>query len=357
VSKKSVIIDCDPGIDDALALLLAFVAPELDIIAITTVCGNKPAKQTLQNALSVCELGGRDELAVYGGCHAPMLRAPIQGQFHGGSGLGQAQLPPPVRQAEPLHAVDFLIQRLKQAARDNKPVTLCCLGPLTNIALALRIEPDIAKGIERLIQMGGAYLEPGNRTMVAEFNILADPHAANVVFSSNIDIVALPLDATHQMMLDSDKVAKFVASSGRLSETCNAMMALWDRNDVQRYGSRGGPLHDPLVIVYLLRPDLFQTRRARLFVNTQNEAFIGQTIADWYGKSGEPANAEIVTKIDAVGIFQFLQQTMKAYTLPCSKPEQGGVYDPLQSFVSSTLDLADSRERSLYENTLAGGGQ
>lgn len=309
----SIIVDCDPGIDDTIALLTAFVSPELNILGITPVCGNQPLERTVRNALQVCELGGRTDIPVYAGCFRPMLRDPIYGQFHGKTGLGNTTLPDPVKQAEPLSAVDFMIETLGKAAQNGERVNICCLGPLTNLAVALRMQPHIAEGVERVVMMGGAYRESGNRTMTAEFNVLADPHAAHVVFSSNIPIVALALDATHQVMLKPEHVAEFARVSGRISETIAELMAFWDRNDVRRYGSRGGPLHDPLVMAYILAPQLFETQKARIFVEYESELCMGQTIADWYGKSGLEPNAEIVTKVNAQGVIDFFLDRLSRY--------------------------------------------
>lgn len=308
-----IIVDCDPGIDDTIALLTAFVSPELEILGITPVCGNQPLERTVRNALQVCELGERTDIPVFAGCFRPMFRDPIHGQFHGKTGLGNTVLREPVKTVEKKSAVDFLIDTLTAAAELNKRVTICCLGPMTNLAVALRMNPQIAEGIERIVMMGGAYREPGNRTMTAEFNVLADPHAAHIVFSSGIPIVALALDATHQVMLKPEHVEQFSAVSGRISQTLAELMAFWDRNDVRRYGSRGGPLHDPLVIAYILAPRLFQTERARIFVEHESELCMGQTIADWYGKSGLEPNADIVTKVDAEGVIAFFLERLSRY--------------------------------------------
>ncbi|WP_105383148.1 nucleoside hydrolase [Neorhizobium alkalisoli] len=308
-----IIVDCDPGIDDTIALLTAFVSPELEILGITPVCGNQPLDRTVRNALQVCELGERTDIPVFAGCFRPMFREPIHGQFHGTTGLGNTVLPEPVKTVEKASAVDFLIDTLTAAAILQKRITICCLGPMTNLAVALRMNPQIADGIERIVMMGGAYREPGNRTMTAEFNVLADPHAAHVVFSSGIPIVALALDATHQVMLKPEHVEQFSAVSGRISQTLAELMAFWDRNDVRRYGSRGGPLHDPLVIAYLLAPQLFQTERARVFVEHESELCMGQTVADWYGKSGLEPNADIVTKVDAERVIAFFLERLSRY--------------------------------------------
>ena len=242
-----------------------------------------------------------------------MLREPIYGQFHGKTGLGNTVLPDPVKTVENKSAVDFLIDTLAAAAASQRRITICCLGPMTNVAVALRMTPQIAEGIERIVMMGGAYREPGNRTMTAEFNVLADPHAAHVVFSSGIPIVALALDATHQVMLKPEHVAQFSSVSGRISQTLAELMAFWDRNDVRRYGSRGGPLHDPLVIAYLLAPHLFETQRVRVFVEHESELCMGQTVADWYGKSGLEPNADIVISVDVEGIIGLFLDRLSRY--------------------------------------------
>lgn len=308
-----VIIDCDPGIDDAIALLSAFVAPQLNILGICTVCGNQPLPNTLRNALQITELGQRTDIPVFAGCHQPMFREPIHGQFHGENGLGNTAFPAPQKQPETLHAVNFLINSCEQAIRDNQPVTLCVLGPLTNLATALRMKPQIAAGIARVVLMGGAYREAGNRTMTSEFNMLADPHAAHVVFSSELNITVLPLDATHQVILTPEHVGKFINVSGRISQPLGELMAFWDRNDIRRYGSRGGPLHDPLVIAYVLAPELFGSEKARVFVEYSSELCMGQTVADWYGKSGQTANVDIVTRVDAAKVFMLFYELLSRY--------------------------------------------
>ncbi|NKI73348.1 nucleoside hydrolase [Dickeya sp. CFBP 2040] len=313
MSPLPVIIDCDPGIDDALALLSAFVAPQLAIQGITVVNGNQPLTNTLRNALQIVELGDRTDIPVFAGCWQPMLREPIHGQFHGKNGLGDSNFPTPRKTAEPQHAVNFLIARCREAAQRGEPITLCSLGPLTNLASAFCIAPDIVAGIERIVSMGGACRELGNRTMTSEFNLLADPHAAHIVFSQAVPMTLLPLDATHQVILTPERVSELVAHAGRLREPLAQLMAFWDRNDIKRYGSRGGPLHDPLVIAWVLRPDLFQTERARVLVEHQSELCMGQSIMDIYGKSGLPANVDVVTGVNADEVFQLFCQLFSVY--------------------------------------------
>ncbi|MEC5320161.1 nucleoside hydrolase [Brenneria populi subsp. brevivirga] len=313
MSSVPIIIDCDPGIDDAIALLSAFVSPELDILGICAVCGNQPLARTLHNALQITELGRRADIPVYAGCHRPLFRDPIHGQFHGENGLGNMRLPEPRRSAESQHAVSFIIEQCERAAAAGKPITLCTLGPLTNLATALIMKPDIVNGIARVVMMGGAYREAGNRSLTSEFNMLADPHAAYVVFSSSLAIVALPLDASHQVILTPAHVARFIALSGRISAPLGEMMAFWDRNDIRRYGSRGGPLHDPLVIAWLLAPECFNSEKARVYVEHESELCMGQTVADWYGKTDGQPNVDVVTRVDAERVFALFAERLSRY--------------------------------------------
>ncbi|MEQ6969415.1 nucleoside hydrolase [Pectobacterium polaris] len=313
MSALPIIIDCDPGIDDAIALLSAFVSPELDIRGICAVCGNQPVEKTVRNALQIVELGQRTDIPVFAGCHRPLLRDPIHGQFHGESGLGQTVLPAPQKQADAQHAVSFIIAQCKQAIADGTPITLCTLGPLTNVAMALRMSPDIVDGIARIVMMGGAYREAGNRSLTSEFNMIADPQAAKVVFDSSIAIVALPLDVTHQVILTPELVARFIALSGRISGPLGEMMAFWDRNDIRRYGSRGGPLHDPLVIAWVLTPHCFTTEKASVYIEQESELCMGQTVADWYGKTDRQPNVDVVTGVDAKQVVELFADLLSRY--------------------------------------------
>ncbi|AUQ25049.1 nucleoside hydrolase [Dickeya zeae] len=308
-----VIIDCDPGIDDALALLSAFVAPQLSIQGITVVNGNQPLPNTLRNALQIVELGGRTDIPVFAGCWQPLLREPIHGQFHGQHGLGDSDFPAPRKTEEPQHAVNFIIARCRAAAQCGERITLCSLGPMTNLASAFSIAPDIAAGIERIVSMGGACRELGNRTMTSEFNLLADPHAAHIVFSQGVPMTLLPLDATHQVILTPERVHELVAHAGRLRGPLSQLMAFWDRNDIKRYGSRGGPLHDPLVIAWLLRPELFRTERARILVEHQSELCMGQSVMDLYGKSGLTPNVDVVTGVEVDEVIRLFCHLFSAY--------------------------------------------
>ena len=308
-----ILFDCDPGVDDAVALLMALSSPSLEMRGITVVSGNVPLERTLRNALQIRDLAGRPEVPIHAGCERPLFREPIYGQFHGTSGLGNVVLPEPLGSAEPGHAVDFLVRQLLDAAASSRPITLCTTGPLTNIGLALRHSPRITEGIERIVMMGGAFRQAGNRTMTSEFNILTDPHAAQVVFSSGLPIIVMSLDASHQAIATPERVAAIGRLPGQVAQIVVAIMTFWNRSDPKRYGGPGGPLHDPLVAAYMMRPELFEGEAARVFVECQSELCMGQTIADWWNKSGEAANATIISKVDAEGFFMLLGECLHRY--------------------------------------------
>jgi len=313
-----VLFDCDPGVDDAVALLMALSSPSLAVLGITVVSGNVPLERTLRNALQIRDLANRPDIPIYAGCERPLFREPIYGQFHGTSGLGNVVLPEPLGTAEPGHAVDFLVQQLLAAAAVGDKITLCTTGPLTNVGLALRHSPSIAAGIDRIVMMGGAFHQAGNRTMTSEFNVLTDPHAAHIVFSSGLPITVMSLDASHQAIATPERVATIGRLPGHVAQAVAEIMTFWNRNDPKRYGGPGGPLHDPLVTAYLLRPDLFEGEAARVFVECQSELSMGQTIADWWDKSGEAANATIISKVDADGFFALLGECLLRYA--CHQP-------------------------------------
>lgn len=304
------IVDCDPGIDDAVALLVALASPELDVRAVTVVSGNVPVETTLANGLRVVERSIRPETPVMAGCHRPLFHEPIRGQFSGSTGLGKSNLPPPRKAADPRHAVPYLVDALTEAGKAGTPITLATLGPLTNIAVALRHGPQVVAGIARIVMMGGAFREAGNRTMAAEFNMLADPHAAEIVFASGLPIVALGLDATHQAIATPERVAAIRAIGGPQADLVADLLTFWDRKDPARYGALGGPLHDPLVIAYLLRPDLFQSEKRAVFVQHESEISLGQTLVDWWGKTDRAANVDIVGKVNAESVFALITERL-----------------------------------------------
>lgn len=306
MTTRPVIIDCDPGQDDAVAILLALAAPEaLDVRAVTTVAGNVPLALTAANALRVVELAGRTEVPVHAGCPRPMLRPLVTAEHvHGSTGLDGCDLPPPEMPLQDRHAVEAIVRLCLDAGPDG--ITLCPIGPLTNIALAIVMEPRILPCIREIVLMGGAARVPGNVTPSAEFNIHVDPHAAHVVFECGRPIVMLGLDVTHKAITTPQRLDAIRAIGTPVSDAVAGMLAYSDTRDLERYGEPGGPLHDPCVVAYLLKPELFSGRRARVRIETASELTMGRTVVDWRGAVGEEPNAFVVGDIDADGFYALL---------------------------------------------------
>lgn len=303
---SKIIIDTDPGQDDAAAILLALASPgELDVLGLTIVAGNVPLSYTSRNARIVCELAGRSDIAVYEGALKPLERPQVTAEHvHGKTGLDGAVLPEPTMPVQPLHAVDFIIETLRREAPGT--VTMCTLGPLTNLALALQKAPDIAPRIKELVMMGGGFFEGGNITPAAEFNIYVDPQAADIVFRSGMPITMLPLDVTHQLLTTKARVARIAALGTDVSRAMVGWLEFFERFDEEKYGSDGGPLHDPSVIAYLLKPELFSGRHCNVEIETQSELTVGMTVVDWWRVSGRKANANVMRHVDADGFFDLL---------------------------------------------------
>lgn len=310
MAPQKIIIDTDPGQDDAVAILLALASPdEIALLGITTVAGNVPLDLTTKNARIVCELAGRTEVAIYAGCDRPLKR-PLQTaeHVHGKSGLDGADLPDPTMPLQDTHAVDYIIHTLRREPPDT--VTLCPLGPLTNIATALARAPDIAGRIARIVLMGGAYFEVGNRTPTAEFNILTDPDAAKIVFGAGIDLTVMPLDVTHKALTSPERNAAFAALGTPVGTAVAGWTGFFERYDIAKYGSPGAPLHDPCVIAYLIRPELFSGRKVNVEIETESDLCLGMTVADWWGVTDRPANALFIGEIDAQGYFELLTERL-----------------------------------------------
>ena len=302
---RPIIIDTDPGQDDAVAILLALASPdELEVLAITAVAGNVPLELTVINSLSLVELAGRPEVPVYRGSVRPMVNTLVTAEHvHGSTGLDGADLPPPSVAARPGHAVDKIVEILMSR---NEQVTVCALGPLTNIGLALVREPAIADKIDHFVVMGGGFFEGGNTTPAAEFNIYVDPHAAHVVFTSGVPIVMMPLDVTHKALTTPDRLQRFRTIGSAAGDAVAGMLSFYDRWDIEKYGLPGGPLHDPTVIAYLLRPELFGGREVSVEIETAPGPTQGMTIVDWWGVTDNEPNALVMNQIDADEFFDLL---------------------------------------------------
>lgn len=304
---RKIIIDTDPGQDDAVAILAAFASPELDVLAITAVAGNVGLHHTERNARAICELAGRRDMRVFAGCDRPTRRPLMEARHvHGETGLAGPDLPPPTMPLQPEHAVDVIIEILR--TEPSGSVTLAALGPLTNIATALDRAPDITSRIAEIVFMGGAYFELGNVTPVAEFNVYVDPDAAADVFACGAKITSMPLDVTHRALATPERVRAFQAAGNPAGAAISQLTAFRDRQDPERYGGIGVPLHDPCVIAYLLQPDLFAGRFVNLEVETGSELTRGMTVADWWRRTDRQPNATFMREIDAEGYFRLLAE-------------------------------------------------
>ncbi|GAA6158235.1 nucleoside hydrolase [Ruegeria sp. HU-ET01832] len=307
---RKIIIDTDPGQDDAVAILLALASPdEIDVLGITAVAGNVPLELTAKNARIVCELAGHTDVPVYAGCDRPLNRPLVTAEHvHGKTGLDGPVLPDPQMPLAQGHAVDFIIDTLR--AQEPGTVTLCPLGPLTNIATAFTKAPDIVDRIQEIVLMGGAYFEVGNITPAAEFNIYVDPEAADIVFKSGAPIVVMPLDVTHDALVTPHRNDAFRALDSKVGHAVAEMTDFFERFDKEKYGSEGAPLHDPCVTAYLIRPELFSGRLINVEIETQSELTLGMTVADWWRVTDRPANAMFMGDVDAQGFFDLLTERL-----------------------------------------------
>ncbi len=294
MTPTPIILDCDPGHDDAIALLLAVASPELELVGVTTVCGNQTIEKTTANALRVLEFAGRGDIPVHRGAARPLVREPsVAAHVHGESGLDGPDLPPASRPERPEHAVDFLAQEIR--ARDGR-ITLIPTGPLTNIALLLALHPDARP--ERIVLMGGSIGE-GNRTPAAEFNIWADPEAAKRVFASGIDTTMIGLDVTHQALI-TDTHTERLRGAGRTGRMVAELMDFYSRFHRHMYPDlAGSPMHDPVAVAHVLQPGLVEAKRAQIDVDCGWEQGRGRTNVDWRGREGSEPNASVGVGIDA----------------------------------------------------------
>jgi len=309
--RRPIIIDTDPGQDDAVAILFALGASDqLDVRAITTVAGNVPLSLTAKNARIVLGWANRTDIPVYAGCPRPLIREPVTAEHvHGETGLDGVPLAEPKVELANGHAVDFLIKALGNAWPAS--ITLCLLGPMTNLAAALVQDPDIRRGIKEVVLMGGGYHVRGNVTPNAEFNVYADPEAAAVVFGSGIPLVVLPLDVTHQVLSTKERIARLENLGNRAGTLIAAILRSHGLIEIKQMATDGGPLHDPTVIAYLLQPSLFSGRTVNVTVETRGELTVGETVVDWRGVTGRPANALWLNQVDSDGFYELLTETLK----------------------------------------------
>ena len=306
MSRHRIILDCDPGRDDALAIAMALAsAEEIELAGVTTVAGNVPLERTHRNARFLCRLCGFPEVAIHAGAARPLVRAPLTAaHVHGESGLEGVETDLPAAPIEAHRAVAFITETLRAAEDDE--VTLVPIGPLTNIALAVMQSPELLPKIRRIVLMGGASRAGGNVTPAAEFNVYADPHAAAPVLGCGRPITILGLDATHQVLADSGHAERLKRAGGEPARRLAVLLRPAGGEEATRFGGDRIPIHDPCTIAWLLRPELFRSEAVPVAVETGGTHAFGATVVDWWGATGQAPNADWVTEADGEGVLDLL---------------------------------------------------
>lgn len=307
---RKIIFDTDPGQDDATAILLALGSPdEIEVLGVVATAGNAGLERTSRNARKILELAGRSDIPVFAGCPRPIHRELVTAEHvHGATGLDGVDLPEPAMPVQAMHGVDYIIQAIE--ANVPKTVTLCTLGPLTNVAMALVKAPAIAARIKEIVLMGGAYFEVGNITPSAEFNIYVDPEAANVVFASGVKLTVLPLDVTHRVLSSKQRLDRLRAIGNRCGTAVADLLSFSESFDLKKYGWGAAPLHDPCVVAYLLRPEIFSGRQVNVSIETSSLLTLGMTVVDYWQITDRPRNAYYVRDADADAFYALLTERL-----------------------------------------------
>lgn len=308
---RKIIIDCDPGQDDAVALFLAFASPELEVLGITTVGGNVPLELTHRNARMMCDIANSD-VPVFAGCDKPMRRPLKTAEYiHGETGINGIDVFEPATPLQEQHGVDFIIESL--LAADDVSISLVPTGPLTNIGTAIDREPAILAKIERIVLMGGAMREGGNRTPSAEFNILVDPEAADIVFRCGRPITQMGLDVTHQVLSTKERVERIAKLDNPVAATTAGMISFFERYDMSKYAAPGAPLHDPCTVAWLIKPELFTGKDCNVAIETQSDLTLGHTAVDFWHVTDRPRNTHWVYEVDSDGFYDLLTERLARY--------------------------------------------
>lgn len=306
-----IILDCDPGHDDALAMMLAIANPEIDLLAVTTSAGNQTPEKTLNNAMRLLTLMHHQEIPVAGGNRTPLLK-PLEtaGNVHGKTGLDGADLPDPDFEVQPLTAIELIAKTLRES---NTPVTLVVTGPMTNAALFLRVYPELKDKIERIVYMGGA-MGLGNWTPSVEFNIYVDPEAAKIVMNAGIPLVMAPLNVTHKAQILKPEIDEIGKIDNPVAHAFNGLLNFFEiYHENPKWGFKGAPLHDPCTITWLIHPEWFKTEQMNVDVETEGELTRGETVCDYYELTGKPKNTEVLLDIDREAFIRFIEDSLKKF--------------------------------------------
>lgn len=305
---RKIILDCDPGHDDAVAIVMAGKHPSIDLLGITVVAGNQTLEKTSDNALRVCEYVGID-VPVYKGCAIPMVRKKqvIADDIHGESGLDGPVFEPLKRTVEDKHAVNYIIDTLMDS---DEKITIVATGPLTNVGMALRMEPRIVDKIEEIILMGGAY-QLGNVTPAAEFNIVADAEAAYIVFTTGLPIVMMGLDLTRQALCYPEIIERMDKIQTKSAKLFVDLMRFFSATQKKVFGWAGGPLHDPTCIAYLIDPTCIETRDMFTEVELRSEKCYGRTLCDYFHTMDEEPNSKVCVTLDREKFWDIVEECLK----------------------------------------------
>lgn len=310
MEKQKILLDCDPGHDDAVAIMLAANHPALELLGVTTVAGNQTLENTKRNACRVLQWIGREDVPVYAGCDRPMVRERVvAGDIHGSTGLDGPVFPPLHKQPESEHAVHYMIRTLLASDGDIIVVTT---GPMTNLAMALRMEPRIAEKIKRIVLMGGSYTN-GNVTPAAEFNILADAEAAHVCFTAGRPVTMVGLDVTRKVLCYPEIVARMEKVGTCASRLFVDLMGFFCKTQKELFGWEGGPLHDPVTIASLIDPKLLTTKPMNARIDLRSTESYGRTNCDAFGYLGLPATADVAVDIDVERFWDIVEAGLARY--------------------------------------------
>ena len=308
--RIKIILDCDPGHDDAVAILLAAGSPKIELLGITTESGNQTIDKTTRNALNVLQWIGRGDIPVYRGCERPMVRAKITaGDIHGETGLDGPVFPPLELKLQEKHAVNYIVDTLTAA---KEPITMVTTGPMTNLGMALRMRPAIAEKIERIVLMGGSY-QNGNVTPAAEFNILCDPEAAFACFTCGRPIYMMGLDITRKVLCTPDVVERMRKISNRASDLFVDLMAHFCRTQKEIFGFPGGPLHDPCTMVWLLDPSIITLKPMHATIDISHGESYGRTNCDFFNYQKKPLNAHVAVAVDVDRYWDLIEEELRRY--------------------------------------------
>ncbi|MCH5464342.1 pyrimidine-specific ribonucleoside hydrolase RihA [Levilactobacillus tujiorum] len=308
---KKIIMDCDPGHDDALAMMLAIANPELDLLAVTTSAGNQTPEKTLNNAMRLLTLMHHQEIPVAGGNRTPLMK-PLEtaGNVHGKSGLDGAELPDPDFKVQDLTAIELIAKTLRESV---DPVTLVVTGPMTNVALFLRVYPELKSKIERIVFMGGA-MGLGNWTPSVEFNIYVDPEAAKIVLNAGIPLTMAPLNVTHKAQILKPEIAAVGDIDNPVAHAFKGLLDFFEvYHENPKWGFKGAPLHDPCTIAWLIHPEMFKSELMNVDVETQGELVRGETVCDYYELTGKPKNTEVLLDIDRPAFIQLIMDSLRTF--------------------------------------------